>query len=312
MEFNVSRPAFLKFIRKGVYDGKNGDTARMFVLKRSISGVARNTVDDWTVGSNFDADKLVDAVIEAAEEDAKGLDDTMEYELQAYFGTSKVPGRRKTFKIDPAIFDDEDELEERVKKGRDGSSKSLVQQAQRHNEAYAKMHIVGTGELVKILRAQVADLMEQNSKKDTIIEKLVSGHVNSVEKQAQITESLLSREHERKLELKEKESDHELKQATLRMLSPLANKAVEQMATRFLTAGTPAPSTQAHDKPSEEESSEPKKQISDYAMVILSFEKTFSSDADFMKVVQSGVFSQEQLGHIARLLQMAKAEAAAA
>lgn len=307
MEFSVSRPALLKFLRKAVYDGKNGDTARMFVLKRSIGGKPTQQVDDWAVTKEFDADKIVDGVIESATEDSQGIDEKQSYELQAYFGTSKIAGRRKSFDIDPAIFDDEDEMEDRVSRKRNGSEGAFRTQIWRHNEAYAKMHIVGTGETVKMFRAQVADMMEQIQSKDRIIAQLVGGHVDTVKRHAELTESLISQDHKRKMEVMEKEQEHQLKAATIKLLTPVANQALQQLAGRMLTSGTPPTPTEVAE--TAHKSSTP---LSEYAQVILAFENTFSDDNAFLTVVQSNVFSQEQIGLIARLMQMAKAEQAAA
>jgi hypothetical protein len=317
VEFDVNRPTFLRFVRRCVYEGKQSgvdgkivDTARMFVLKRTRGGKPE-AIDDWMVGSNFDADKLVDTVIDAATEDVKGLDEACTYELLAFFGTSKIPGKRKTFKVDPETFEDEDEADERLRKNRHGTSKEFMIQALKHNDGYAKIHIVGTGETLKILRAQVADLMEQNRSKDEIIKDLVGNHVESVKKQAELTESLLSQDHKRKLELNEQASEHALKQATIKLLEPVASKAVMQMSSRIFGAGQEPPKQlqQANDSGPK---ADDKPEISDYAKVILTLENTFTDDAAFMKVVQSNVFTQEQIGLMVRLFQMAKAESTAA
>lgn len=213
----VNRKELIKWLNDCIYTGNHGEGIRFFALRHLVNDDRATPVREWPYKNGFDVDAHADDMINTMEMDAGGLRSAQQYVLEAYFGTSKTRGRRKTYTIDPPNDTDQDGLSEPA------GPKGEAMQIRRHNENLHKMSVGSSIELIRILRNENDALRTQLM---TLNEQFLKTRLQMVE----TYESLVQKNHERSMDYEDRKASRELRTSAVKQAMPLltvfANRAM--------------------------------------------------------------------------------------
>ena len=223
----ISRIEFLKWVNGCVFKGKDGEAPRMFALRHLDADERASPVEEWPYTQSFSIDDFVSEVITTTERDAIGLGHEQRYVVEAYFGNSKVRGRRFTCTMQASSLREDD-----FGQSEPATSKGEVMQLRRHNENLHRMSVGSAAEMIRILRTENDELRAQ-------VNKLMDRQLSVIT----TYEDLISQKHKRDMEIEEQKASIEMRNTALKSVLPLGTVIFKRLvegdqAAKQLTQGT--------------------------------------------------------------------------
>lgn len=196
----------MKWMNEAVFNGHHGEGIKFFALRHLNDDERAVPVQEWTYKNGFDVDQHVDAIIQTSEQDAIGMQKVgVRYVVEAYFGTSKVRGKRFTMTVDGTVPDEGDSY---ATEGH--GPKGEMAQMRRHLENMHRLSIGAATETLRIFRN------ENESMRNALVER-DKQRVMYVE----AFEALKDKQHERDEDSKDRSSHRSLRDAAVKQALPL-------------------------------------------------------------------------------------------
>jgi hypothetical protein len=173
-----------------IEDERHGTCSRVSLAHGKSSG-ASIPLQAWTIDqahrSQAHAQSMAADVYRAAQDHAEAFDGVQRYELLAYYGDEQAPQRRTAFRVTNA----ERSSMSAAEPTEEATTRGLLAQMMRHNEATARLSLQTTEVNFRTLHAQNTELRAENESLRTRLHESMTA-----------VEKALSEQHSRDLETK--------------------------------------------------------------------------------------------------------------
>lgn len=222
---NQKLTAFVRQCLNIVRDDDAGNCQK-FLLKHVNANAKQNevqTFDCRSIHKQSDGDKrdtfidqIINAIEEAAHDDAESLGGHQKYLLLAYYQNSTKPLARCGFRVDAG--DDDDDSDEELA-SEPANAKGLVAQAMRHQEGNFRTSVMATNHVINMMQRTIDTQQET-------INTLLASKMDTIK----LVEDLVSQRHERDLAAAEQKALLDMKENLVKKGMLLAPLVVNKLA----------------------------------------------------------------------------------
>lgn len=212
-----------RFLRKNILQARN-EAITKIVLRHAMPGTKGSDVESFSVPDDPDhLSETANEIISRAEEDANGMGGIQRYVLNLYESTNPKSAARFPFRI----RGQDEEFDDGGAGGEEApTSKGLLQQLMRHNEANSRTMTVAIGGIVNAL-------VRRLDASDARVEKLMEQRYQMYE----TLEASMSQQHMRDMEMLQQDASEKRKEQVFGKLMLLLPAVLNKLSGKKVMDG---------------------------------------------------------------------------